>query len=199
MSLKTTLLAIVATVSASAFALAEAHEYKIDTTHSGITFKTRHFMNQVPGSFGQFGGVVIFDEEEPSNSSANATIEAKSVDTRNERRDNHLRQDDYFGVENNPQITFESTSWKKVGDDTYKVEGELTMLGQTHPVTLDVNYLGKTSITHNGNTSEVAGWAGKTKLDRTQWGMTAGVGVMLGEEVEVELNIQGRRPLAAAE
>lgn len=198
MSLKTAIVAIVASVSASAFAFAEAHEYKIDSTHSGVTFKIRHFVNQVPGSFSQFSGTVIFDEEEPSNSSTTAKIEAKSVDTGNERRDGHLRNDDYFAVEKHPQITFESTKWTKTGADTYKVEGNLTLLGQTHPVTLDVNFLGKTSFTHSGNTHEVAGWVGKTKIDRTKWGMTAGAGVALGEEVEVEVSIQGRRQLEAA-
>ncbi len=188
-SIKFTALVLAATSIASA-AMAEMKVYKIDTGHSGVSFKIRHFVSKVPGGFTAFSGEIGFDEENPDQSYTKAVIEAKSIDTRNGRRDNHLRTEDYFNVEQYPQITFSSTKWEAAGKNKYKVTGDLTMMGQTHPVTLDVEYLGSTESRGN----EIVGWVGSATIDRTQWGMSSNT--MLGDEVEIELNIEANRSLS---
>src|SRR5690606_11058633 len=107
-------------VLASATLHAERVTYTIDPVHSGIDFRILHFVNQVPGAFTSFNGEIHFNKEDPTDSKAVATIEVASVDTRNERRDNHLRSNDFFDADNHPEMTFESTSWEAAGEDTYK-------------------------------------------------------------------------------
>ena len=189
MTIRPALSAIAALALLSPIASAEALVYTIDPVHSGITFKIRHFVNKVPGGFAAFQGEIHFDEDAPGNSKAAAVIETASVSTRNEQRDNHLRTADFFNSSEHPEIKFVSTSWKKLDERSYEVSGELTMLDQTHPVTLAVEYLG----TAEGQGQEIAGWQGTTTLDRTKWGMSSNMA--LGDAVEVELNIQGRRNL----
>ncbi len=168
---------------------AERVTYTIDPVHSGVDFRIRHIVNQVPGAFTAFKGEIHFNREDPSDSKAVATIQMASVDTRNERRDNHLRTGDFFDVENHPEMTFVSTSWESAGEDTYKVTGDLTFHGQTHPVTLDVTLLGEVE----GDDKIRTGWKGTTTLKRARWGVD-GFSAILGDEVAIELNIQAYRP-----
>lgn len=159
--------------------------WDIDTTHSGIVFKVRHFVTKVPGTFGDFKGTIVFDSD-PANMKAEATIKVPSVNTNSERRDDHLQQDDYFNAAAYPEITFTSTKWEKTGDKTYKMTGDLSMMGVTKPVTLDVTFLG-TAEGRGGKT--LAGFEGVGKIDRTEWGLTAGQPAV-GKEVDIEINIE---------
>jgi len=165
---------------------AEPIHFKIDTVHSGISFKVRHLVSNTPGDFTAFTGSVVFDEENSTNNSAEATIQVSSIDTRNEKRDGHLRGDDFFNEAEFPAITFKSSNWEKVDDKNYKVTGNLSFAGQTHPVTLDVFYLGQ----YDNNGTLVGGWEGTIIIKRSEWGMTYGVPAV-GDEVEIELNIAG--------
>lgn len=168
---------------------AETEIYTIDPVHSGITFKIRHFFSQVPGNFSNFEGEVHFNRESPSKSKAIAKIMVPSVDTNNADRDEHLQQDDYFHSAEHPMIQFESTEWKPTGENQFEVTGNLSMLGQTHPVTMTVEYLGSGE---GRNGVFLAGWTGTGTLDRTQWGLTAGRPAV-GSEVDFEINIEARR------
>jgi polyisoprenoid-binding protein YceI len=116
-----------------------AARYEIDPAHTRAAFAVRHMMvTTVRGEFGKVAGTVVFDEADPSRTRIEATIDASSVNTGVEMRDNHLRSADFFDVGQHPHITFKSTHVHKVGDDEYKVTGDLTMRGVTRQVVLDV-------------------------------------------------------------
>lgn len=117
--------------------------YNVDPTHTRIGFVARHAMvTKVRGSFNEFEGSGFFDAENPANSNLKIVIQAKSIDTRNADRDNHLRSNDFFDMDTYPQITFESSSVEKVGDQDYKVTGDLTVKDVTKAVTVDFELSG---------------------------------------------------------
>jgi len=119
--------------------LLNAATYQIDASHSTAGFTVRHMMvTNVSGAFGKLSGTVEFDPANPSASRIDVTIEAASVDTRNAKRDEHLRSADFFDVANHPTIAFKSTKVEKLADDRYRVTGELTIRGTTKEVVLDV-------------------------------------------------------------
>ncbi|MBK1859054.1 YceI family protein [Cerasicoccus arenae] len=171
---------------------AETVTYDIDPAHSGVNFAVRHFVNDVNGSFGEFDGTVTVDTADMTKSSTKATIKTKSVDTNNGKRDGHLQTDDYFAVAKFPEMTFESTKWEKVSGDTYKVTGNLTILGVTKPVTMDVDFLGKVDGTGHYSGMEIIGFKGGTKIKRSEWGLDAG-GPIVGDDVEISVSVQGHR------
>ena len=172
------------TLSASA----EVLHYTIDPVHSGVSFKVRHFLNKIPGTFTSFQGEIHFDTENPANSKTVATIDVKSVDTRNEKRDGHLQADDYFNAGEFPTIEFTSTEWIATGDNTFTVKGILKILGKENPIEMEVSYLGEMEA--RGKIR--SGWEGKTTIDRSVWGLDNGKPVV-GMEVDIELNIQAHR------
>lgn len=166
---------------------AEVAVYKIDPVHSGITFKVKHFINMVPGAFTDFSGEVHFDKAHPENSKIVATINPASINTHHSDRDDHLRNPDFFDIDEHEKITFESKEWEVIGDNKYKITGHLTLLGQTHPQELTAYYLGEVV----GRGVMRSGWKAEATIDRTRWGMNYGVSAgVLGGEIDVELNIQ---------
>jgi polyisoprenoid-binding protein YceI len=174
--------------------------YVIDPTHSRIGFAARHAMvTKVRGSFNEFEGSGYFDAENPSGSKAQLTIQAASIDTRNPDRDAHLRSNDFFDMENHPEITFVSTN-VETGDGNYRVTGDLTIKGVTKPVTVDFEYNG-TAVDPFGNTR--VGFEGKTAINRKDWGVNwnaaleAG-GVLVSEKVTLEFEISAIRTSNAA-
>ncbi|WP_309399352.1 YceI family protein [Cerasicoccus maritimus] len=173
---------------------AEQYTYKIDPNHSGVNFAVRHFVNDVNGSFGKFSGTVTVDTEDATKNSAKATINTASVDTNNDKRDSHLQKSDYFDVAKFPDMTFETTKWVKSGDKKYQVTGNLSLLGVTKPVMLDVEYLGAVEGSGHYKGMEIVGFKGTTKIDRTDWGLSAG-GPIVGDDVEITISIQGHRKL----
>lgn len=181
---------MVAAVFAMATAASAAPEtWVIDPVHSGVGFKVRHFLNKVPGSFGSFTGTIVFDPEDLGASKAEAVISTGSINTHNDRRDDHLRNPDYFNAPQFPEIRFTSTSWEKKGENSFTVVGDLTMLQTTKPVTLEVTLLG--TMEGRGG-ALVSGWEARGTLDRTLWGITSGTPVV-GTEVEIEINLQATR------
>ena len=161
-------LAFAATTAAASTALAAPETYTIDPSHARVSFTVGHFgFSDVLGMFDTIDGTLTLDREEPSNSSVSITIDAASIDTGWEERDTHIRTDDFLGVENNPEITFESTSVEMTGDDTATVTGDLTLLGETQPVTLDVTLNGEGEGPF-GN--QVIGFNATTTIDRTAFG-----------------------------
>lgn len=160
--------------------------WDIDASHSGVGFKIRHFVTKVPGSFSDFKGTIVFDDEDVSNMKAEATIKVASVNTNSKGRDDHLQRGDYFNAEQHPEITFTSTKWEKTGENTYKMTGDLTMLGVTKPVTLDVTFVG-TAEGRGGK--KLAGFEGKGTIDRTEWGLTSGQPAV-GKDVDIEISIE---------
>jgi polyisoprenoid-binding protein YceI len=170
---------------------AQAATWEVDKNHSGVDFQIRHFVSQVRGHFDDFGGTVVMDEENLANSSVEFWIDASSIDTGNDNRDQHLRSEDFFHVEEYPQITFKSESIEKTGDNTYDVTGTFTMRGVSKTITLPVEFLG-TMQTDRG---AKAGFATETTIPRKEYNIVwnqvldAG-GAMLGDDVAVEINLE---------
>lgn len=189
--MKTAIIAATALLFTAAVSFGDDHKhaetYSIDTTHSSVTFKIRHFFTPVSGSFGDFSGTIHFDPKHVDQSKVEATISVASVNTNNEDRDEHLQQDDYFNTADYGTMTFTSTSWEEVGENAYKVTGDLTMAGNTGPVTLDVELLG---FGEGRGGVKISGWNASGTIDRTKWGVTGGQPVV-GDEVEIDIVIQG--------
>ena len=166
-----------------------ADVWTIDSTHSSVGFNVRHFFNKVPGTFDEFNGTITFDPAKPDTGSAEATIKVSSVDTRSKKRDGHLQTEDFFLTEKFPTITFKSKAWKKTGDNTFDVTGDLTIKDVTKEIVLKTTLLG-VGPGRPGKT--VSGWEATAILDRRDFGITYGQG-MVGNDVEVVLNIQASK------
>jgi polyisoprenoid-binding protein YceI len=167
-------------------------DYELDPAHSRLGFVARHAMvTKVRGQFRTFSGTLHIDAQEPSRSTAELTIQADSVDTGNEQRDGHLRTNDFFDIENHPTWTFRSTAAELVGEDTYRVTGDLTIRGVTKPVTVDLEYTGSARDPF-GNVR--VGFEGRTTVNRKDWGVNwnapleAG-GILVSEKVTLELDL----------
>lgn len=167
--------------------------WSLDPTHSSVEFAVRHMMvATVKGVFKSLSGTVELDEGDWGKSAVTVEIEASSVDTGVADRDNHLRSPDFFDAAKHPKILFRSTSIEPDGGDRGKVYGEVTLLGITRPVTLDVTYLGEIQDPW-GNRRR--GYAAETALNRKDFGMNWNQildsgGVLVGDKVKVVLNVE---------
>ena len=165
--------------------------YGIDSAHSSVGFKVRHLVSRVSGGFNEFDGTIVADFENLDASSVEFTIQASSIDTKNEKRDGHLRSPDFFDVEKYPEITFKSSKITKIDGDSFAVAGTLTMRGVSKEVVLTVDFLGE--MTAMGGTR--AGYELTTTLNRKDYGVSwnraldAG-GFVLGDDVEVNINLE---------
>lgn len=191
------LLAMVLTLTGTSFLKAEPVTYTIDPVHSSISFQIRHFFNNVAGRFNDFEGEIVLDHENPENSSVEVTIQTASIDTANERRDNHLRSDDFFHAEENPTITFKSTEVSRIEDHQAMVKGDFTMNGVTREIILPVTFQGQMP---DGQGNMKVGFESAIKIDRTEYELTWNQVVegsrVLGEEVEIDLQIQAQAEIA---
>ena len=114
-----------------------ADSYKVDPVHSSVVFSIKHFgVTDFYGDFKQISGTVTFDTADPSKSSVELTVPVESLDTRNEKRDQHLKSPDFFNAKQFPAITFKSNKIEGSGD-TYKISGDLTIHGVTKPITVE--------------------------------------------------------------
>jgi polyisoprenoid-binding protein YceI len=167
-------------------------DYTIDVAHSRIGFIARHAMvTKVRGSFNDFEGWFHLDVDDPTKSSAKVIIKAKSIDTRNEQRDAHLRSNDFFAMDQYPEISFESTRVDRVDDTRFRLTGDLTIKDVTRPVTIDFEYMGA-AIDPWGKVR--IGFEGSTTVNRKDWGVNWNValeagGVLVSENVTLEFEI----------
>lgn len=171
--------------------LAPAATWDIDTAHSNLGFKVRHFFSKTPGTFSEWQGTIHLDPENPTEARIEVAVVAASIDTQHEKRDAHLRGEDFFWTEKHPQITFKSTKVEKAGD-AYKVHGLLNMRGVEKPVVLDAEFLGSGPDGWGGTR---AGFVATTTLDRKEWGISWNKaldhgGAMLGNEVELTIDVE---------
>ncbi len=166
--------------------------WNIDNSHSTAEFSVRHLMiTNVKGRFGTVSGTVDYDSANPEAAQINVTIDATSIDTRDEKRDGHLRSPDFFDTEKFPQITFVSKKVVKGGDGLLAT-GDLTMHGVTKEITLDVETPSAPGKDPWGNTRIGASASGK--LNRKDWdlGWNAALeagGVLVGEQVKINIEI----------
>ena len=174
--------------------------FVLDASHTNVMFRVKHLgINTVTGRFGKFTGSFSYDSTTPALTSVNVTIDAASVDTDIERRDNHLRSEDFFHVEQHPSITFVSRNVRKVDGTRYKVLGDLTIRGVTKPVVLDAELTGLLRLQSG---AEVAAVSASTTINRFDYGLawnrlTEGV-ANVAPEVEIVLNIEARKAAPAA-
>jgi polyisoprenoid-binding protein YceI len=169
--------------------------WKIDPSHSAIEFSVKHMMiSNVKGRFARFEGDVVTGAD-PTEGEVNITIDADSVDTRDEKRDEHLRSNDFFGVGDNPQLVFKSTRVVHEAGPGFKVHGDLTIKGITRPIVLDAEFNGS-GASPWGTT--LASWSAKTEIDREDWGMNFNAaletgGVLVGNRVKITLELEAIR------
>lgn len=186
--MKLPLAAAVALPLMAAPALA-AETFKIDETHTSIVFFVDHLgYSDTIGRFNEFAGSFDFDPDNVENSKIDFTINAASVDTNHEPRDDHLRSPDFLNVDEFPEITFSSTSVEKTGDNTGRVTGDMTMLGTTKPVTLDVTLNQMQPNPRSG--VMVAGFSARGQLNRSEFGMNFGQGG-IGDTLDLFIEVEG--------
>lgn len=192
-------------VVTSAFALtllagsAQAAEWTIDQAHTNVGFKVRHLMvTNVQGAFNKVEGKLAIDEKDITKSTLNVTVDLASVNTANQKRDDHLRSGDFFDVEKYPTMTFVSKKVKKAGKGQLKVTGDLTLHGVTKEVTLDVE--GPSDEVKGPWGSWHTGFSATGKINRTDFGLTwnkalESGGVVVGEEVFITIDAEFVRPV----
>jgi polyisoprenoid-binding protein YceI len=168
--------------------------WTIDPNHSAAQFTVRHMMvSNVRGEFSGVRGTVEFDDENPSRSSVEATIDATTINTRVPARDNDLKSVNFFDVAKYPTITFKSGKIRASGSNTFVVEGDLTMHGVTRPVTLQVE---ATAPVRDPKGNERRGAEATTKVSRKDFGVT-GTPTLVGDEVQITLDLEAvHRPNA---
>jgi polyisoprenoid-binding protein YceI len=177
------LLAIVA-IGGSALA---ADEYKIDPNHSSVNFAVTHMMvSTVNGRFNAFEGKILLDEKDITKSSVNVTIKTTSINTDNSARDNDLRSAGFFDVEKFPEITFQSKSVEKKGND-YVAHGTLTIHGVSKDVDLPFELKGPVEA----GKGKVMGAHGSLTINRQDYGVAKAPG-MVGNDVKIDLNVEAR-------
>lgn len=171
-------------------------DYQIDTAHSRMGFVARHAMvTKVRGNFGEFEGHAHLDAEHPERSTAELTIQVASINTGNADRDAHLRTNDFFDAPAHPTMTFKSTGVEDLGNDRYRMTGDLTLKGATKPVTVDWEFAGSAKDPM-GNVR--AGFEGSTTINRKDWGvewnapLEAG-GVLVSDKIVLELEVSAIR------
>jgi polyisoprenoid-binding protein YceI len=185
------LVPVLLAIFAPALALAEATSWNIDPAHTQSTFAVKHLViSTVRGEFQKTTGSVKLDDQDPTKSQVEATIDAATIHTREDKRDEHLKSPDFFDVKKFPTITFKSTKIEKDGDK-YKVTGDLTMHGVTKPVVLDAALTPEIKDPW-GMTRR--GIQASTKVNRQdfglQWSKTVEAGPVVGDEVTIEINAE---------
>jgi len=183
---------------ASAPALAQTATYEIDPSHSSATFKVRHLMvSNVRGEFGKVTGKVVLDEHDVTRSTVEASIDASTINTRDQKRDDHLRSPDFLDVQKHPAITFKSKRVRKGKAGALLVTGDLTIRGVTRETTLEVEAIAPEVKDPWGNLKR--GASATTKINRKDFGMAfniplGGGGVVVGDEVSIALDVElGRK------
>ena len=166
--------------------------WEIDATHSQATFSVKHMMiSTVRGHFEVLSGKLHIDEEHPDNSWVEAEVDAASINTRDAKRDGHLRSPDFFDVEKYPKITFKSTKVTPTGNNEYRVTGDLTMHGVTKEETFHADYSGQVKDLYG---LQRAAFSVKGKINRKDFGLNWNValetgGVLVGEDVNIEIDL----------
>ena len=172
---------------------AEAVTWSVDKAHSNVGFTVTHLVvSEVDGSFQVYDGSISTTADDFSGAEIKFTVDVPSINTGNEKRDNHLKADDFFNAEQYPKMTFKSKSFKKTGKNKYKLVGDLTIRDVTKEVTFEATY-GGTIQGPWGNTK--AGFKASTTIDRFDYNLkwdaaTEAGNLVVGREVTIDLNLQ---------
>ena len=177
-----------------------AETWDIDQSHSHVGFKVRHLViAKVRGQFTKYKGTVAFDEKNLETLKAEIEIDVASVDTRDAKRDKHLRSADFFHAEKFPTITFKSNRVKQIAPGKLEVFGVLTMKGVSKPVVLEV--LGPSPEVKDPGGNPHRAFSLELEINRKDWGLTwdkqvEGTGAVVGDkiEIEIEIELKNKRP-----
>ncbi|BCL23201.1 YceI family protein [Streptomyces tuirus] len=167
-------------------------DYTIDPAHSTLGFVARHAMvTNVKGSFQDFTGTLHLDGTDPSRSTASLDVVMDSIETGNADRDGHLKSADFFKADEFPAMTFRSTKAEALGGDDYRITGELTILGTTRTLAIDLEFNGAAKDPF-GN--ERVGFEGKAEILRSEWGLTWNAaletgGVLVSDKIKLNFDI----------
>lgn len=168
-------------------------KWNVDKTHSSVKFTVTHLViTEVDGSFKSYDGTVVSKNADFTDASIDFSIDVKSINTENEMRDNHLKSADFFDAEKYTQITFKSTSFKKLSGNKYELVGNLTLHGITKSVKFDVTYGGTTKDPY-GNIK--AGFKAITTINRFDYDLkwnavTEAGGAVVGSDVEISVKLE---------
>ena len=169
--------------------------WEIDPAHSSVQFSVRHMMvSNVRGAFTKVAGTVRGDEQDPAHATVEATIDTSSIDTREAKRDEHLRSPDFLDVAKYPTMTFRSKKIAKTGEGRYDVTGDLTLHGVTREVVLHVE--GPSPAMKDPRGGLRAGASATARIDRRDFGITwskalDGGGVVVGNDIDVTIDVEG--------
>ncbi|MEV5933606.1 YceI family protein [Streptomyces sp. NPDC093250] len=171
-------------------------EYTIDPAHTTIGFVARHAMvTNVKGSFQDFTGTLELDGSDPAKSTATIDVVMDSIETGNADRDGHLKSADFFKTDEFPTMTFRTTKAEALGGDDYRITGDLTILGTTKPLTIDLEFNGAATDPF-GN--QRVGFEGKAEILRSEWGLTWNAaletgGVLVSDKIKLNFDISAIR------
>ena len=187
--MKSTMIALGLSAAFLAPTTAFAESYTIDAAHAHAAFRVSHLgFSHTLGQFNDISGTLEFDEATPDASSVSVTINTASVDSANTARDEHLRKADFLNVESFPTMTFVSTSVEVTGEKSGKLVGDLTLLGVTKPLTLDVTF--NQAGPHPFDPSKImAGFSATGEINRSDFGMVYAVPA-IGETVEIIIEVE---------
>jgi len=187
-------LILTAAVALAFGSAADAATFDIDPAHTSAQFAVRHLMvSTVRGTLGKVSGTVNLDDADVTKSSVDATIDVAGIDTREPKRDAHLKSPDFLDAAKYPTITFKSKKVAKITDDKYQVTGDLTLHGVTKEVVLDAEGSPKPFTDPMGNTK--LGGAVHTKINRQDFGVAwnkalEGGGLVVSDDVEITIDIE---------
>ena len=180
-------------VGMSLTAVSFAQTWTLDKSHSSVLFSVTHMVvSEVQGSFKDFSAEVKADKPDFSDLSTTFTIQVKSVNTDDEKRDGHLKSADFFDAEKFATIVFKSTSIKKISDKKYELEGDLTLKGVTKKVKWEVKYNGTVKDPYGNNR---AGFKATTTINRKDYGVSWNKvldngGLTVSDDVELTVNVE---------
>ncbi len=194
-------LLLVSLVALTLPAAAPAATWTADAPHTEVNFSVKHFFTPVNGSFDKWDIDLQYDAENPEKSKVTVTIDIASVNTGNEKRDNHLRSGDWFEVETHPTMTFKSSKVEKVGDNKLIAHGTLNIKGHEQKVDLTITHLGTKQIPEQmqemlGGAKEVASFEASTSIDRNDF--EVGVGnwaatMVVGDKIDITILVEAHR------
>jgi polyisoprenoid-binding protein YceI len=174
--------------------LPPAGTWVFDKAHTSIEFVARHMLSKVRGRFTEFDGTIVIGEG-LEDSSAEVELEAASVETKTDMRDDHLRSGDFFEVEKYPKVTFRSREVRPTGGRTFQLVGDLTIKDVTNEVVLDAEFLGFGPGPQGADGPLMAAFTASTEVNREDWGLTWNMavetgGVLVGKTVKLEIDAE---------
>ncbi len=170
-----------------------ADAYTIDPTHTWVTFKTNHgTWSHAHGIFHTVSGTIAFDKADVTKSSVEITVDTTSLDTNDKQRDSDLNSPDFLNTAEFPEMTFKSTAIEKTGDKTARVTGDLTLLGTTKPVTLDVIFNAEAPVPWDTKTVKI-GFSATGSINGPEFGITKMNDFGLGPDINLDIDLEAAK------